>query len=151
MKNEIINDDYVLGIDLGTSNSCMAIMMNKEPIIIPNEFGFLTTPSYVTFLEKNERLVGELSKLNISSKNTIFYSKRLIGKSFFDKSLDKIKEKGLPFEILDDKESQKIKIGIENENKIKTYFYPEQISAMIIRKMKEDAEKYLSKKEQKKK
>ena len=68
-------------------------------------------------MEKDERLVSELSKLNISSKNTIFYSKRLIGKSFFDKSLDKIKEKSLSFEILDDKESQKIKIGIENENK----------------------------------
>ncbi len=107
MKNEIIDDDYVLGIDLGTSNSCMAIMMNKEPIIIPNEFGLLTTPSYVNFLEKNERLVDQLSKLNISSKNTIFYSKRLIGKSFFNKSLDKIKEKGLPFEILDNKDSHK--------------------------------------------
>ena len=72
-------------------------------------------------MEKDERLVSELSKLNISSKNTIFYSKRLIGKSFFDKSLDKIKEKGLSFEILDDKESHKLKLKM----KIKTYFYPE--------------------------
>ena len=81
MKNQIIeNDPYILGIDLGTSNSCCAVMLegNDIPDLIPNEFGLLSTPSFVTFLDQNKRLVGHLSKYNTSSKlNTIFCSKRL--------------------------------------------------------------------------
>ena len=64
-------DPYVLGIDLGTSNSCAAVMIeyNDKPVLIPNEFGLLSTPSFVTFLEPNKRLVGQLSQYNnISSK-----------------------------------------------------------------------------------
>ena len=116
-----MQDDYVLGIDLGTTNSCAAIIEGNEPLIIPNEFGLLTTPSYVTFLEENKILVGELSKLNIlSGKNTIFNSKRLLCNNFYDKSLksikERIEEKLLPFEIEEDLDDKKLKIGIEIEN-----------------------------------
>ena len=146
-------DDYVLGIDLGTSNSSAAIMEDTDVLIIPNDLGNLITPSYVTFLDEDKILVGELSKLNIlSGKNTIFDSKRLIGKYFSDKSLTnikkKIEEKLLPFEIKEEKDTQKIKIGIEIKEK--RYFYPELISSFIIKKLKEDAEYYLSKKEKRK-
>ena len=153
MINEIIeNDSYILGIDLGTSNSCAAIMLegNDIPKIIPNEFGLLTTPSFVTFLEPDKRLVGQLSKYNISSKlNTIFCSKRLLGKNYSDILKEKF-EQSLPFKIIDDEESNKIKIEIsfvENGNTIKKYYYPEQISAIILKQLKDDAEKYLSRKE----
>ena len=143
-------DDYVLGIDLGTSNSSAAIMEDTDVLIIPNDLGNLITPSYVTFLDEDKILVGELSKLNIlSGKNTIFVSKRLIGKYFSDIK-KKIEEKLLPFEIKEEKNTQKIKIGIEIKEKEKRYFYPELISSFIIKKLKEDAEYYLSKKEKRK-
>ena len=151
MKGQIIEDDsYILGIDLGTSNSCAALLEDNDiPVLIPNEFGFLSTPSFVTFLEHDKRLVGELSKYNISSKlNTIFCSKRLLGKKYSDILEEKL-DQSLPFKIIDDKESNKIKIEIsfvEKGNTIKKYYYPEQISAIILKKLKDDAENYLLRK-----
>ena len=122
---------------------------NDKPILIPNEFGFFATPSFVTFLEQDKRLVGELSKYNISSKlNTILCSKRLLGKKYSDILEEKL-DQSLPFKIIDDKESNKIKIEIsfvEKGNTIKKYYYPEQISAIILKKLKNDAENYLLRK-----
>lgn len=156
MKDRIIkNDSYILGIDLGTSNSCAALMLedNDKPILISNEFGFFATPSFVTFLEQDKRLVGELSKYNISSKlNTILCSKRLLGKKYSDILEEKL-DQSLPFKIIDDKESNKIKIEIsfvEKGNTIKKYYYPEQISAIILKKLKDDAENYLLRKKKEK-
>ena len=153
METDIKDDSYILGIDLGTSNTSASIMHNNEPLIIPNEFGLSITPSYVSFLEPNKRLFGQLSKMNIlSNKNTIFNSKRLIGKKFSDELKSEI-EKKLPFTIIKDEVTNKIKIEtnfIRNNIIEKSYYYPEQISAIILRKIKEDAEKYLFKINQKK-
>ena len=71
METALEDDNYVLGIDLGTSNSSASIMYNKEPLIIPNEFGLLCTPSYVSFLEPNKRLVGQLSINTMSRKRLV--------------------------------------------------------------------------------
>ena len=147
------DNNYVLGIDLGTSNSSAAIMKGDLPVVIPNEFGLLTTPSYVSFLEPEKRLVGQLSKINIlSHKNTIFNSKRLIGKKYSDKSIMEIEGK-LPFNIREDIETKKVLIetnfSTKNGEQLH-YYYPEQISAIILKKLKNDAEKYLYKTENKK-
>ena len=146
-------DPYVIGIDLRTSNSCAAVMNkdNDKPVLIPNEFGLLSTPSFVTFLKPNKRLVGQLSQYNniYPKLNTIFCSKRLLGKKYSDIKNEKL-EQSLPFKIIDDKKSNKIKIEIsfdENLKLRKRNYYPEQISAIILRKLKVDAEKYLSRKE----
>ena len=153
MKNENIEEEsYILGIDLGTSNSCAAIITNDndKPFIIPNEFGLLSTPSFVTFLKSDKRLVGQLSRDNISTElNTIFCSKRLLGKTYSDIKKEEL-DKRLPFKIIEDNQSGKIKIEInfdKNGTTIKKYYYPEQISAIILKKLKDDAEKYLSNKE----
>ena len=150
-EDEIQDDDYVLGIDLGTSNSSAAIMKGGLPVVIPNEFGLLTTPSYVSFLEPDKRLVGQLSKMNIlSHKNTIFNSKRLIGKKYSDKSISEIEGK-LPFKLGEDMETNKVLIltNFSGDQRF-YYYYPEEISAIILKKLKNDAENYIYKTENKK-
>ena len=110
---------------------------NDIPELIPNEFGLLSTPYFVTFLEPDKRLVGQISQYNISSKlNTIFWSNRFLGKKYSDILKEKL-EQSLPFKIIDDEESNKINIEIsfvENGSTIKKYYYPEQISAIILKK-----------------
>ena len=152
-EDDIQDDDYVLGIDLGTSNSSAAIMKEDLPVVIPNEFGLLTTPSYVSFLEPDKRLVGQLSKMNIlSHKNTIFNSKRLIGKKYSDKSIQEIEGK-LPFNLREDIETKKVLIETNfstQKGDQQHYYYPEEISAIILKKLKNDAENYIYKTENKK-
>ena len=152
-EDDIQDDDYVLGIDLGTSNSSAAIMKEDLPVVIPNEFGLLTNPSYVTFLEPDKTLVGQLSKMNIlSHKNTIFNSKRLIGKKYSDKSIQEIKGK-LPFNLGEDIETKKVLIETNFSTQKwdqQHYYYPEEISAIILKKLKNDAENYIYKTENKK-
>ena len=127
----------VIGIDLGTTNSCIAIMDGSQPRVIENSEGARTTPSIVAFTE-NERLVGQPAKRQAVTNpdNTIFGVKRLIGRRFDDADLAKDK-KNLPFAVID---------GGNGDAWVKARgekYSPSQISAFILGKMKETAESYL--------
>ena len=127
----------VIGIDLGTTNSCIAIMDGSQPRVIENSEGARTTPSIVAFTE-NERLVGQPAKRQAVTNpdNTIFGVKRLIGRRFDDADLAKDK-KNLPFSVID---------GGNGDAWVKARgekYSPSQISAFILGKMKETAESYL--------
>jgi len=128
----------VIGIDLGTTNSCVAIMEGKQAKVIENAEGQRTTPSVVAFLEKDEKLVGQPAKRQAGTNpnDTIFAAKRLIGRTFDDDSVKKDVEK-VPFKIV---KSDKNDAWIEAKGK---KYSPSQISAFILQKMKETAEKYL--------
>ena len=117
----------VIGIDLGTTNSCVSIMEGKQPKVIENAEGQRTTPSVVAFLEKDEKLVGQPAKRQAvtNPKDTIFASKRLIGRTFDDPSVKKDLEK-VPFQIV---KSDKNDAWIEAKGK---KYSPSQISAFIL-------------------
>jgi len=131
----------ILGIDLGTTNSAMAIVEAGEPRIIENKEGNRTTPSIVAVSKANERLAGLLAKRQAvtNPKDTIFSTKRLIGRRFSDPAVQKDK-KLLPYEINESKEG-----GVEITMAGKKY-RPAEISAMILQKMKNDAEDKLGEK-----
>jgi len=134
----------VIGIDLGTTNSCVAVMDGKDAKVIENSEGARTTPSMVAFTEDAERLVGQPAKRQAvtNPENTVFAVKRLIGRRYEDPTVEK--DKGLvPYKI--------IKAGngdawVESRG---TGYSPSQISAMILQKMKETAEAYLGEKVEK--
>ena len=154
MKKIIDNNQLILGIDLGTTYSSAAVMIDNNIVMIRNSLGSTTTPSYISFLSKNEVYVGELSKLLPSNdKNIIFNTKRLLGKSIDDNDIKELSKK-LPFSLKKDEKYNLLKIVInfneesnnkENNNK-EEEFYPEQISALILRKIIKDSEFYLSQK-----
>ncbi|MBU3964618.1 molecular chaperone DnaK [Patescibacteria group bacterium] len=125
----------ILGIDLGTTNSAMAIVINSEPEIVENKEGARTTPSIVTITKNNERMVGVLAKRQqiTNPENTIFSIKRLMGRKFSDPSVQK-DIKLLPYEI---RESQDAGVEIKMGDK---WYRPFEISAMILQKLKNDAE-----------
>lgn len=128
----------ILGIDLGTTNSAMAIVEGGEPRIIENAEGVRTTPSIVAFSKNNERLVGVLAKRQsvTNPTGTIFSVKRLIGRKFTDEEVVRDK-KLLPYEIRESGQSGvEIKMGDR-------WYKPEEISAMILQKLKHDAEERL--------
>tara|TARA_B110000285_G_scaffold17070_1_gene16634 strand:- start:3107 stop:5014 length:1908 start_codon:yes stop_codon:yes gene_type:complete len=127
----------VIGIDLGTTNSCIAIMDGSKPRVIENAEGARTTPSIVAFTD-DERLVGQPAKRQAvtNPENTIFAVKRLIGRRFDDKLLAKEK-KNMPFEIVDGGNGD---AWVESRGE---KYSPSQISAFILGKMKETAESYL--------
>jgi len=127
----------VIGIDLGTTNSCIAIMDGSKPRVVENAEGARTTPSIVAFTE-DERLVGQPAKRQAvtNPENTIFAVKRLIGRRFDDKDLAKEK-KNMPFEIVDGGNGD---AWVESRDE---KYSPSQISAFILGKMKETAETYL--------
>ena len=127
----------VIGIDLGTTNSCVAIMDGSQPRVIENAEGARTTPSIVAFTD-DERLVGQPAKRQAVTNpdNTIFGVKRLIGRRFDDKDLAKDK-KNLPFEVVDGGNGD---AWVEAKGQ---KYSPSQISAFILGKMKETAESYL--------
>ncbi len=130
----------ILGIDLGTSNSCMAVMEAGEPKVIPNSEGNRTTPSIVAFSKTGERIVGQAAKRQAvtNPQNTIFSAKRLIGRKF-----DEIKDEvgTLPFNVKEGKNGAAV-IQCDIDGKSET-FMPEQISSMVLAKLKADAEAYL--------
>ena len=129
----------VLGIDLGTTNSCMAIMEGGEPTVIPNAEGGRTTPSVVAFTKDGERLVGQAAKRQAvtNPKNTIFSVKRFMGRNYSEVAHE---IELVPYQVVKASNGDAhIKIGD------KTYAPPE-ISAMILQKMKTDAEAYLGEK-----
>ncbi|MBP8256804.1 MAG: molecular chaperone DnaK [Opitutaceae bacterium] len=133
----------ILGIDLGTTNSCMAVMEGGEPVVIPNAEGARTTPSVVAFTKSGERLVGQAAKRQAvtNPKNTIFSSKRLIGRKF---SETREESKNFPFKVVEGKNNDayiEVQVGDKLEQ-----FAPQQISAFVLGKMKADAEAYLGEK-----
>ncbi len=134
----------VIGIDLGTTNSCVAIMDGKEPRVIENSEGARTTPSMVAFTDDGERLVGQPAKRQAvtNPENTLFAVKRLIGRRYEDKTVEKDK-KLVPYEIVR-ADNGDAWVKVDNEK-----YSPSQISAMILQKMKETAEAYLGEKVEK--
>ena len=130
-----------IGIDLGTTYSCVGVFQHGKVEIIANDMGNRTTPSVVAF-KGNERLIGDAAKNQISSnvENTIFDSKRLIGKKFSDSTV-KSDMKYWSFKVDSDKNDKPvIKAQYNDEERS---FSPEEISAMVLTKMKEIAENYL--------
>ena len=130
----------VIGIDLGTTNSCVAVMEGGEPVVIPNSEGARTTPSIVAFAKNGERLVGQAAKRQAvtNPSNTIFSSKRLVGRKHDEVSA--ICDT-LPYKVVSGKNGDAY-IEVEDDGKTESYA-PEQISAMVLQKLKADAESYL--------
>lgn len=129
----------ILGIDLGTTNSAVAIIEGGEPVIVENAEGNRTTPSVVAISKTGERLVGLVAKRQAvtNPKNTIYGVKRLIGHSF-DEDVIKREKESVPYDIVDD---NGVKVVLDNKN-----HSPEEISAMILGKLKRDAEAKLGEK-----
>ena len=134
----------VIGIDLGTTYSCVGVMKKGKVEILPNDQGNRITPSYVAWDDKDERLIGDAAKnqATLRPTQTVFDVKRLIGRMYSSKSVQHDK-KLVPFEIVD--EAGKPMIGVKLGGADKT-FSPEQVSAMILGKMKEIAERFLGEK-----
>merc|ERR1712000_628256 len=130
----------VIGIDLGTTYSCVGIYKNGRVEIIANDQGNRITPSYVAFTDE-ERLIGEAAKNQLTSnpKNTIFDVKRLIGRTFSEKSVQS-DIKFFPFSVTEKRGKPQIHASVKGKQES---FSPEEISAMILTKMKETAEAYL--------
>merc|ERR1719261_618324 len=134
----------VIGIDLGTTYSCVGVFKNGRVEIIANDQGNRITPSYVAFTADGERLVGDASKnqLTTNPENTVFDAKRLIGREFSDKTVQ-ADIKFFPFKLVD--KNSKPHVQVETSQGEKT-FAAEEISAMVLVKMKETAEAFLGKK-----
>ena len=128
----------VIGIDLGTTNSCVAIMEGAQAKVLENAEGARTTPSVVAFSDNEERLIGQPAKRQAvtNPENTIFAVKRLIGRNFEDSTVKKDIQTA-PFKIIN---SEKGDAWIEAKGQ---KYSPSQISAFVLQKMKETAEKYL--------
>jgi len=133
----------IIGIDLGTTNSCVAVMEGGEPVVIPNSEGARTTPSVVGFAKNGERLVGQAAKRQAvtNPRNTVFSAKRLIGRKFSEVQ-EEIKR--LPYKVVQGKNGD-ASIEVEVNGKTERYA-PEQIAAMVLAKLKADAEAYLGEK-----
>lgn len=127
----------IIGIDLGTTNSAMAVMQSGKPEIIANSEGQRTTPSVVAINKNGERLVGQVARRQqvTNSKNTIYEVKRLIGRNFNDKEVQR-DLKLMGYEIVKSGNGVKVKMGDKE-------YSPEEISAMILGKLKADAESFL--------
>jgi len=136
-------DGLAIGIDLGTTYSCVGVMRNNKVEIIANNQGNRTTPSYVAFTD-SERLVGEAAKNQaaMNPKNTVFDAKRLIGRQFNEKAVQS-DMKTWPFKVVEEKGKPLIEVDYLNETK---RFRPEEVSAMVLGKMKETAEEFLGQK-----
>ncbi|MCL5977062.1 MAG: molecular chaperone DnaK [Nitrospirae bacterium] len=127
-----------IGIDLGTTNSVVAVVIGGEPVVIPNQEGNRTTPSVVAFTEKGERLVGQIAKRQAitNPENTIFSIKRLMGRKYNSPQVDHAKKR-LPYHIA---EASNGDAHVEARGK---KYSPPEISAMILQKLKQAAEDYL--------
>merc|ERR1711936_975883 len=131
-----------IGIDLGTTYSCVGVFQHGKVEIIANDQGNRTTPSYVAFTD-TERLIGEAAKNQVAMNpnNTVFDAKRLIGRDFNDSTVQK-DMKHRPFQVANVSGKPKIQVEFKCENKT---FTPEEVSSMVLTKMKETAEAYLGK------
>jgi L1 cell adhesion molecule like protein len=132
-----------IGIDLGTTYSCVGVWQNDHVEIIANDQGNRTMPSYVSFTA-DERLIGEAAKSAVASnpKNTVFDAKRLIGQKFNDEQVQK-DMKHFTYDVINKDDKPYIQVEYKGETKV---FSPEEISSMVLVKMKEVAEAYLGEK-----
>jgi molecular chaperone DnaK len=128
----------VIGIDLGTTNSCVAVMEGGEPVVIPNAEGARTTPSVVAFTKSGERLVGEVAKRQAitNSENTVFSIKRFMGRKYDDPEVDRDRRL-VPYKVV---RAANGDAWVEAGGK---QYSPPEISAMILQKLRTDAEAYL--------
>ncbi len=128
-----------VGIDLGTTNSVIAVMEAGEPVVIPNAEGGRTTPSVVAFTKSGERLVGQLARRQaaVNPENTVFSIKRFMGRKYDEVETER---KMVPYKAVTGKDSR-VEVEIQGKR-----YTPEQISAMILQKLKTDAEAYLGEK-----
>ena len=131
----------VIGIDLGTTNSCVAIMSGGDPVVIANAEGSRTTPSVVAITDKNERLVGQIAKRQAitNPENTIFSVKRLMGRKFKSREVQEALKR-LPYKVV---EADNGDAHVELRGK---RYSPPEVSAMILQKMRQTAEDYLGEK-----
>ncbi len=131
----------VIGIDLGTTNSCVAVMMGGDPVVIANSEGSRITPSVVAVTEKGERLVGQIAKRQAitNPENTIFSIKRLMGRKYASPQVSSA-AKRLPYKIVDAANND-AHVKIRDRN-----YSPPEVSAMILQKMRQTAEDYLGEK-----
>ncbi|KPM07069.1 Sar s 28 (heat shock protein 70-like protein 3) [Sarcoptes scabiei] len=144
-KEEKQDVGTVIGIDLGTTYSCVGVFKNGRVEIIPNDQGNRITPSYVAFTSEGERLIGDAAKNQLTSnpENTVFDVKRLIGREWTDPTVQQ-DIKFFPFKVIE--KNAKPHIRVETGSSGSKVFAPEEISAMVLTKMKETAEAYLGKK-----
>ncbi|MDB6140144.1 MAG: prok dnak: chaperone protein dnak, partial [Verrucomicrobiaceae bacterium] len=133
----------ILGIDLGTTNSCMAILEAGKPMVLENSEGARTTPSVVAFTKSGERVVGQAAKRQAitNPRNTVFSVKRLMGRKFAE--LSEV-DKNVPYKIVAAANGD-AHVQVEVGGETKTYS-PQEISAMILTKLKADAEARLGEK-----
>ncbi len=126
----------VIGIDLGTTNSCVAVLEGGQPVVITNSEGGRTTPSIVGFAKNNARLVGQLAKRQAvtNAENTIYSIKRFIGRTWDETDVER---RRIPYRVAQGRDNM-VEVSIQD----KTYT-PQEISAMILQKLKADAEAYL--------
>jgi molecular chaperone DnaK len=128
-----------VGIDLGTTNSVIAVMEGGEPVVIPNAEGGRTTPSVVAFTKTGERLVGQLARRQaaVNPENTVFSIKRFMGRKYDEVETER---KMVPYKVVAGKDGR-VEVEIQGKR-----YTPEQLSAMILQKLKTDAEAYLGEK-----
>ena len=131
-----------VGIDLGTTNSVIAVMEGGEPVVIPNSEGSRTTPSVVAFTKSGERLVGQLARRQaaVNPDNTIYSIKRFMGRKYGEVESER---KIVPYAVKSGKDDR---VVVEAPNATNKEFTPEEISAMTLQKLKADAEAYLGEK-----
>ncbi|PYT36234.1 MAG: molecular chaperone DnaK [Acidobacteria bacterium] len=128
----------VIGIDLGTTNCCVAVMDGGTPLVIPNKEGARTTPSIVAFTEKGQRLVGQIAKRQgvTNPNNTVYAVKRLIGRKFNSPEVQQAK-KFVPYQIVDAKNGD-VRIRVRDKD-----YSPQEVSAMVLERLKEMTEEHL--------
>ncbi|HIX20489.1 MAG TPA: Hsp70 family protein, partial [Candidatus Akkermansia intestinigallinarum] len=127
----------ILGIDLGTTNSCMAVMEGGQATVLENSEGARTTPSVVAFTKSGERIVGQAAKRQAvtNPRNTIFSAKRLIGRKYAELTAE---DKKVPYTIVEAPNGDAhIQVEVGGETKV---YSPQEISAMVLSKLKADAE-----------
>ncbi len=134
-----MSKEIVIGIDLGTTNSCVAFMEGQKPVVIPNQEGARVTPSIVAFTSAGEKLIGDAAKRQAitNPENTVFASKRLIGRNFNDPTVQK-DQKLVPYKIVEVNRDAWIEINGKQ-------YSPSQVGANILQAMKSAAESYLGK------
>src|ERR671923_2345655 len=130
--------DKVIGIDLGTTNSCVAIVENGTPVVIPNRGGYKTTPSMVAIAKNGKRLVGHIAKRQAitNAEHTVFAAKRLIGRRWGSREVEDAR-KVLPYQLVPGPEGNDVRVRMGD----KVWPVPE-ITAAILTELKADAEVY---------